>query len=718
MAGRHSVSGAESGSTGSSQGSSWLERRQKRLEDRNRTREEKWSGLSEGSFQTQRTTSVASGHRLRDDRDEELERLRRLVRDLELEAENMHHRRARDDQRGRPDAGENNQGAGSNQSRSNHRHERSHSRESRRQREHSHSREYHSHQDHSRSRGYVDQGSGSPEERRPRNAAMDMMSRALRKAARSPFSAGIEQAPMPDRFVRPPFNSYDGKTDPVEHISHYIQMMFLHTHNDALMCKGFPSSLGPTALRWFNGLRKGSIHNFAELIQEFGVRFVTCSRVPQLVDALLSMKMRVGETLCSYAARYWELYNEIGGGNKKIIASTFRMGLPEDSDLQESLTKKPPEDMRQLMRRIEEYKRLEDDQLQSKGKAPVLNRPRQNVYTPRIRGNLRIQEPEAQVGKVNLAFREPVHRIVDKIKHEPYFRWPNKMGRDPSRRNQSLYCTYHKDKGHTTEQCRVLRDHLRQLVKAGHLKEFVMDRGDRGAGQGAPQRGNLLPPPLGIIEVIHIAPRGLTITGGNGMLTVASIGGSPVTPPAKRIKPTQELIAFDDSDLEGTMQPHDDALVVTACVGGFIMKRIMIDQGSGAEVMYLDLFRGLGLKNENLSKYSTPLVGFDGKVVVPEGQISLLVNMEGKEVVVKFIVVASFSPYTAILGRLWIHAMAAVPSTLHMKVKFPTDHGITVVRGSQWAAKQCLVAVVNCKKEQTNQKEKAESNGPLSGKPL
>ena len=81
------------------------------------------------------------------------------------------------------------------------------------------------------------------------------------------------------------------------------------------------------------------------------------------MDALLFIKMRVDKTLCSYASRYWELYNEIGEGNEKIATSTFRIGLPEDSELQESLTKRPPEDMRQLMRRIEEYKRLEDDQL-------------------------------------------------------------------------------------------------------------------------------------------------------------------------------------------------------------------------------------------------------------------------------------------------------------------------------------------------------------------
>ena len=108
-------------------------------------------------------------------------------------------------------------------------------------------------------------------------------------------------------------------------------MMSLHTHNDALRCKVFPSSLRSTTLRRFKGLRKGSIRSFVELIQEFDARFVTCSLVPQPVDALLSIKIGVGKTLHSYVSRYWELYNEIGGGNEKIAASTFRIGLPENS---------------------------------------------------------------------------------------------------------------------------------------------------------------------------------------------------------------------------------------------------------------------------------------------------------------------------------------------------------------------------------------------------
>ena len=146
--------------------------------------------------------------------------------------------------------------------------------------------------------------------------------------------------------------------------------------------------------------------------------------------------------------------------------------------------------------------------------------------------------------------------------------------------------------------------------------------------------------------------------------------------PEKKMKISRGPITFDEEDLEGTIQLHDDALVVTAQISGFLVKRVMVDQGSGVDVMYLSLFKGLRFKNHDLTKYDTPLVSFDGRVVIPESQISLPVNMEGKEVMVTCIVVSSFSPYTAILGRPWIRVMGDVPSILHMKVKFPTEQAL------------------------------------------
>ena len=74
---------------------------------------------------------------------------------------------------------------------------------------------------------------------------------------------------------------------------------------------------------------------------------------------------------------------------------------------------------------------------------------------------------------VSTIFKKLVHQILEKIKVEPYFKWPNKMGGDPTRRNQGLYCQYHQDQGHTTEDCRTLRDYLEQLVKVGKLGQFL-----------------------------------------------------------------------------------------------------------------------------------------------------------------------------------------------------------------------------------------------------
>ena len=94
---------------------------------------------------------------------------------------------------------------------------------------------------------------------------------------------------------------------------------------------------------------------------------------------------------------------------------------------------------------------------------------------------------------------------------------------------------------------------------------------------------------------------------------MASIGDfSEDQPPTKRTKGQLEPIAFDDEDLEGTIQPHDDALVIAARISGFFVKRVMIDQGSGVEVMYSDLFKGLGLKNQDLVKYDSSLVFLTG----------------------------------------------------------------------------------------------------------
>ena len=91
------------------------------------------------------------------------------------------------------------------------------------------------------------------------------MSKALDRISQSPFTRKIEGAELPRQFHQPTFTIYNGRTDPVEHVSQFNQRMAVHSKDEALMCKVFPSSLGPMAMRWFDGLRPNSINSFKQL---------------------------------------------------------------------------------------------------------------------------------------------------------------------------------------------------------------------------------------------------------------------------------------------------------------------------------------------------------------------------------------------------------------------------------------------------------------------
>ena len=149
-----------------------------------------------------------------------------------------------------------------------------------------------------------------------------------------------------------------------------------------------------------------------------------------------------------------------------------------------------------------------------------------------------------------------------------------------------------------------------------------------------------------------------------------------------------------DQDKIGTIQPHDDALVVTLKIEGYDVKMVLVDQGNGAEIMYTDLYKGLNLKLEDLTSYDSPLLDFDGKVVIPRGQIRLLVQAGAEVVEVDFIVVDAYSSYTVIVARPWLYALGAVSFTLHLKVKYSSEDPIEKLVRSQFVARQCFVVAI------------------------
>ena len=158
-------------------------------------------------------------------------------------------------------------------------------------------------------------------------------------------------------------------------------------------------------------------------------------------------------------------------------------------------------------------------------------------------------------------------------------------------------------------------------------------------------------------------------------------------------------MGFLDENKAKTIQPHDDALVVTLRIGGYDVRQVLVDQGSVIKIMYPDLYNGLNLKPKDLMAYKSPLVSFEGKTIIPKGQIRLPIQTDSEVVEVDFIVVDSYSLYTAIVAKPWLHALGAVSSTLHHKMKYPSEGLVKEILESQSVARQCMVAAILHKPE-------------------
>ena len=262
------------------------------------------------------------------------------------------------------------------------------------------------------------------------------------------------------------------------------------------------------------------------------------------------------------------------------------------------------------------------------------------------------QSESAAPQMVNTVFRDLVQQVLEKIKNESYFKWPNKMSGDPSRHNQSLYCQYHQERGHTTEDCRTLWNHLEQLVKEGRLQPLLCRPNGQGDQSRFGTQGNTSSKPsIGVINVIFAAP-GRIGSQPFRVMFEAQLPAEHINSRPKRAKvEIQPALSFLDENKIETIQPHDDALVVTLRLRGYDIKRVLIDQGSGAEIMYPDLYKGLNLTDEDLMAYNSLSVSFEGKVVIPKRQIRLPMQAGSEVVEVDFIVVNAFSPCTAIVAR-------------------------------------------------------------------
>ena len=165
----------------------------------------------------------------------------------------------------------------------------------------------------------------------------------------------------------------------------------------------------------------------------------------------------------------------------------------------------------------------------------------------------------------------------------------------------------------------------------------------------------------------------------------------------------------------GVKQPHNDPLVIMLNIEGFNTKRILVDNGSSADVIYFPAFQQLRLDPKGLRPFDSPLVSFNGDRVYPRGIVTLTVTAGTYPVQltkqVDFLVVDCPSSYNVIIGRPTLNKWKAATSTYCLKVKFSTDNGVDEVKGDQVLARECYQAVLAGKENHTWMIEEKEEDG-------
>ena len=153
------------------------------------------------------------------------------------------------------------------------------------------------------------------------------------------------------------------------------------------------------------------------------------------------------------------------------------------------------------------------------------------------------------------------------------------------------------------------------------------------------------------------------------------------------------VITFSDSDLEEWQHPHDDPLVIRVVVANKTIHRILVDNGSSADIIFASAFDKLGIRREKLEPVSTHLRGFSREKVLPLGSIQLVLTLGDPPcqatTTTRFLVVYAPFAYNMLLGRPYLNAIKAIPSAYHMMIKFPTTSGVGMVRGDQCMAREC-----------------------------
>uniref|UniRef100_A0A2N9EWG4 Uncharacterized protein n=1 Tax=Fagus sylvatica TaxID=28930 RepID=A0A2N9EWG4_FAGSY len=429
----------------------------------------------------------------------------------------------------------------------------------------------------------------------------------------SPFTKRIDEYPLPAKFKVPQLETFDGFKDPLDYLDSFRTIMRLHGVSDEIMCRTFPTNLRGSARTWFNQLETGSIDTFAQLSRAFIDNFIGGRRSVRPANYLLNIRQREGESLRSYVQRFNKEAVQIDEPNEYVALTAFNAGLLK-GDFLFQLCKDPPKSMSELMYEAQKFINAEDAfQARDEFLSRKRKEPEDRRFDSSRNKSSRQDYPKAERKNISSTSQKSVTNLVH-------------PGKDENKDRQE-------------DRPRDIIGEIRTIV--GGLTSGGASRSSRKAY--ARQAHNIL-------------------------VTQRS---------RKSLKMDDQVISFSEDDARNIHHPHDDALVVTLTIAGFLTRRVLIDNGSSADIIYLPAYQQMKIDKEQLKPIDIPLVGFTGDKVKPLGVVSLIIEAgtypKQVRTSVEFLVVDCPSAYNVIIGRPTLNKLQG--SHFDLPSPRPIPHG-------------------------------------------
>jgi len=433
---------------------------------------------------------------------------------------------------------------------------------------------------------------------------------------------------------------YDGTTDLEEHVDVFTTQAGLYTSDDAILYRVFPTSLKGSALNWFTRLPPNSIDCFDTLVTRFGIQFVTSKPHHLTSLALINIRQEKGESLREFMKRFGMISLNISNLNPEVAMHHLVTALKPGSFV-DSLCKKPVSNLDELRTKATKFMQMEElkefrsttqsDTREKKyiDRERVLTQrpdsrfkdsrqPKYNRYTPLVSNKARILEEALNADLIATPQRVPTPPNADTTKHY----------------------RYHRNYGHTTEDCFTLKDKIEEPIQVGYLRRFVK-REERGFSSTEEREGRYEKRPrrtLGYQERQEegtrrrVEPekddeqdvREKPLRGVINYISGGFAGGRATMSARKKyVRAIQNVnvvstcpwrhmppITFCDDDFQAINPQHDDPMVISVEIDDFAISKTLVDQGSSMDILYWGTFKKLRISKVEIQQYSESIMGF------------------------------------------------------------------------------------------------------------